>query len=71
MGSAEAHRSSPVLQRKQACACGGGCPRCNKNKLPVQTKLAVSEPGDVYPGAEESVLRCKRTDPSDENCSAS
>jgi hypothetical protein len=34
-------------QRKSACSCGGGCPRC-KNKLPIQTKLAVSQPGDVY-----------------------
>jgi hypothetical protein len=36
-----------MLQRKPGCACGGGCPRC-KNKLPIQTKLAVSEPGDIY-----------------------
>jgi hypothetical protein len=36
-----------MLQRKLGCACGGGCPRC-KSKLPIQTKLAVSEPGDIY-----------------------
>ena len=36
-----------MLQRKASCACGGGCPRC-KSKLPIQTKLAVSEPGDIY-----------------------
>ena len=30
-----------MLQRKPACACGGGCPRC-------QAKLAVSDPGDAY-----------------------
>jgi outer membrane protein OmpA-like peptidoglycan-associated protein len=38
---------SSLFQRKPACACGGGCPRC-KTKLPIQTKLAVSEPGDIY-----------------------
>jgi uncharacterized protein DUF4157/predicted lipoprotein DUF2380 len=36
-----------LLQRKANCACGGGCPRCESN-LPIQTKLAVSEPGDAY-----------------------
>ncbi len=35
------------IQRKAACACGGDCPRC-QNSLPIQTKLAVSEPGDPY-----------------------
>ncbi len=35
------------LQRKSACPCGGGCPCC-QSKLPVQTKLAVSWPGDIY-----------------------
>jgi hypothetical protein len=29
------------------CSCGGGCSRC-EGKLPVQTKLAVSEPGDIF-----------------------
>jgi hypothetical protein len=29
------------------CACGGGCPRCQNNS-PIQTKLAVSQPGDSY-----------------------
>jgi hypothetical protein len=38
---------APVLQRKASCACGEGCPRC-QNKLPIQTKLAVSQPGDIY-----------------------
>ncbi len=36
-----------LLQRAPRCACGGGCPRC-RNKLPVQAKLAVSQPGDTY-----------------------
>jgi len=35
------------IQRKASCACGGGCPRC-QSKLPIQAKLAVSEPGDIY-----------------------
>src|SRR5712692_5775392 len=38
------------LQRKAACACGGGCPLCGEDSahLNVQTKLAVSTPGDQY-----------------------
>jgi Domain of unknown function (DUF4157) len=36
---------SPVLQRQ--CACGGGCPSC-KDELGIQTKLKISEPGDMY-----------------------
>jgi hypothetical protein len=35
----------PLLQRQ--CACGGGCPRCQE-KLGIQTKLKISEPGDQY-----------------------
>jgi Domain of unknown function (DUF4157) len=34
-----------MLQRK--CACGGGCPRCQKASL-LQTKLKINEPGDRY-----------------------
>src|ERR1041384_4181085 len=39
----------PMIQRKQ-CACGGGCPRCEKKShdLKIQTKLAVSAPGDQF-----------------------
>jgi Domain of unknown function (DUF4157) len=53
---AQAHRRQPApLEAIQAkgkradpgCACGGGCPRCQK-KIPVQAKLAVSEPGDAF-----------------------
>jgi hypothetical protein len=44
-----------TVQRKSACACGGGCPRC-KNKLPLQTMLAVSEPGDVYEQEADRVV---------------
>lgn len=36
-----------MLQRKPGCACGGGCPRCQKEAL-LQTKLKISEPGDQY-----------------------
>jgi hypothetical protein len=47
--SARAVSSSAALMRKAGnCACGGGCPRCNgKEKLPLQTKLNVSQPGDA------------------------
>ncbi len=38
---------SPVVQKKSAYVCGGGCPRC-LSKLPVQTKLAASQPGDMH-----------------------
>jgi hypothetical protein len=38
-----------VVQRKGACACGGGCPGClEKDQLPIQTKLSISSPGDLY-----------------------
>ena len=36
-----------IVQRKEnACACGGGCPRCRQN-YPLQAKLEVSQPGDT------------------------
>jgi len=39
--------SHDILQRKaDRCACGGSCPRCQE-QLPNQTKLAISEPGDI------------------------
>jgi hypothetical protein len=38
-----------LLQCKSACACGGGCPRCEQErKPPLQTKLNISTPGDHY-----------------------
>jgi hypothetical protein len=37
--------TTPLLQRQ--CTCGGGCPRCQE-KLGLQTKLKISEPGDQY-----------------------
>ena len=33
-----------VVQRQEACTCGGGCPRC----IGVQAKLKVNSPGDRY-----------------------
>jgi hypothetical protein len=41
--------NSPMIQRKR-CACGGGCPTCREPNGPesVQTKLAVSTPGDQF-----------------------
>lgn len=39
--------SRPLLQEKPACACGGGCPRCQAH-LPLQRKLKVGQPGDIY-----------------------
>ena len=40
-------QSIPLLQRKLNCACGGGCPRCQKEEL-LQTKLKISKPRDEY-----------------------
>jgi hypothetical protein len=37
-----------VIQRKSTCACGGRCPRCESNHPHLQTRSAVSHPGDVY-----------------------
>lgn len=34
-----------VIQR--TCPCGGGCPRCEE-ELPIQTKLKINKPGDIY-----------------------
>lgn len=36
-----------MVQRKAACACGGGCPRC-AGQQHIQTKLHTSTPGDPY-----------------------
>jgi Domain of unknown function (DUF4157) len=38
---------SSVAESGEHCACGGGCPRCQKSAL-LQTKLKISEPGDRY-----------------------
>ncbi len=38
---------STLIHRKSSCPCGGGCPSC-QSKLPIQAKLSVSQPGDIY-----------------------
>ncbi len=41
--------ASGLIQRKSSCACGGGCPRCQEpSSHALQTKLAISTPGDTY-----------------------
>src|ERR1044072_4337119 len=47
--------AGPIVQRK--CACGGDCPRCaaKTDKLNVQTKLAISSPGDVFESEADAV----------------
>jgi hypothetical protein len=37
-----------VIQRKASCVCGGECPRCLEKSLGIQTKLAISTPGDAF-----------------------
>ena len=37
----------PLIHRKGSCACGGGCPDCQSQPA-IQTKLSISEPGDIY-----------------------
>jgi hypothetical protein len=39
-----------LMQRKAHCACDGGCPRCASasSRPTIQTKLAISAPGDQY-----------------------
>ncbi len=39
--------SAPIIYRKASCACGGGCPDC-RSKPAIQTKLSISQPGDIY-----------------------
>jgi len=44
------HSSAPrnsILNRKAACACGGGCPRC-RNESSAQAGLAINQPGDRF-----------------------
>jgi hypothetical protein len=40
----------PTIQRKAACACGGGCPRCESESdgQQLQAKLAISSPSDQF-----------------------
>jgi hypothetical protein len=60
--------AGPMLLQRKPCACGGDCPRC-KNKLPLQAKLSVSEPGDRLEreadDVAEQVLRMQPGTPTD------
>lgn len=38
---------SPTLQRMTGCACGGGCPKCQKSPI-LQAKLKIGAPNDKY-----------------------
>lgn len=69
--------SRGVLQRKCACGThtmgGGQCTECQKKKMgaggtPLQTKLAISEPGDVYEQEADRVAeQVMRMSPADAN----
>ena len=55
------------------CACGGGCPDC-QSKLPIQTKLSISEPGDIYEQEADRVAEQVMRMPAptlQRNCAAS
>jgi hypothetical protein len=63
---------APVLQASPAagkakppgaCACGGGCPRCNANR-PLQAHLSVSQPGDRYEQEADRVAAQVMASPS-------
>jgi hypothetical protein len=47
--------AGPIIQRK--CACGGGCPSCEaeKDNVKLQTKLAISSPGDAFEQEADTV----------------
>jgi outer membrane protein OmpA-like peptidoglycan-associated protein len=45
-GRAPASASTKADLQAPSCACGGGCPRCQK-RIPLQAKLAVNKPRDA------------------------
>jgi hypothetical protein len=47
----EAFAGSGMLQRKPACACGGGCPRCQA----ASSKLNIGAPDDQYEREADAV----------------
>ena len=49
-----ASHNSHAMAYNGGCACGGGCPSC-ESKLPILTKLAVSQPGDAYEQEADSL----------------
>lgn len=55
--SLSSEQISPILQRQSGCACGGGCPRCERESanLKIQTKLAISSPGDAFEQEADAV----------------
>src|SRR5689334_5542087 len=58
--SMQSSGGGPIVQRKCArgkCARGGDCPRCaaETEKLNVQTKPAISSPGDVFEREADAV----------------
>ena len=45
-----------LLQRSATCACGGRCPLCEESaNLKLQTKLAISSPGDRFEQEADAV----------------
>lgn len=70
----------PTIQRKAACACGGGCPSCREGEGPrLQTKLRIGHAAD--PAEREADALAERvmtmpasahaTSPASESASAS
>lgn len=57
------------IQRKPTCPCGGGCPRCEE-ELPIQSKLKINKPGDLYEQEAdrvvEQVMRMPKEQPEEE-----
>ena len=57
--------STPGLQRKPACACGGSCPRCRED-VSIQPKRRSGGPGDKYEQeadrVAEQVMRMPETE---------
>lgn len=46
----------PLVQRKPACACGGGCPRCQATTSnPTTSNLKIGEPDDPYEREADAV----------------
>jgi outer membrane protein OmpA-like peptidoglycan-associated protein len=51
-------RDDTPLQRKAACACGGGCPDCREelDGLHIQPNLAIPAPGDPFEQEADRVV---------------
>jgi len=46
-------QTGALLQRKPACPCGGGCPRCQS--AAANPGLAISQPGDAFEREADAV----------------